>query len=72
MGGGVALAGSIAVESVLGEPTIFSIADIRTAHRLAGKMVFYYGGWGAWTSGWKFCHKRGMLIPQRMNFVLNF
>lgn len=40
----VALAGSAAVEAVLGEATNFAIADIRRAHRLAEKMVFYYGG----------------------------
>ncbi|KAI8471066.1 MAG: P-loop containing nucleoside triphosphate hydrolase protein [Monoraphidium minutum] len=39
----VALAGSAAVEAALGEATNFAIADIRRAHRLAEKMVFYYG-----------------------------
>jgi hypothetical protein len=39
-----ALAGSVAVEAVLGEPTNFAIPDIRRAHRMAEKMVFFYGG----------------------------
>jgi len=39
----VALAGSVAVEAILGEPTNFAMADIKRAHRMAEKMVFFYG-----------------------------
>lgn len=39
----VALAGSIAVRVVLGEETNFGIADIKRAHRMVEKLVFYYG-----------------------------
>ncbi|GBF96536.1 hypothetical protein Rsub_09119 [Raphidocelis subcapitata] len=39
----VALAGSAAVRAAVGEGSNFSIADVRRAHRLAEKMVFFYG-----------------------------
>jgi hypothetical protein len=40
----VALAGSAAVRAALGEGSNFTIADARRAHRLAERMVFFYGG----------------------------
>eukprot|EP00197_Chlamydomonas_leiostraca_P008695 CAMPEP_0202859898 /NCGR_PEP_ID=MMETSP1391-20130828/1827_1 /ASSEMBLY_ACC=CAM_ASM_000867 /TAXON_ID=1034604 /ORGANISM="Chlamydomonas leiostraca, Strain SAG 11-49" /LENGTH=1006 /DNA_ID=CAMNT_0049538999 /DNA_START=339 /DNA_END=3359 /DNA_ORIENTATION=- len=39
----VALAGHIAVRVVLGQETNFSGPDINRAHRMAQKLVFYYG-----------------------------